>query len=336
MRVLVLLFVVACATEPVAHSNQPEVTSGVVIHQFPVAVNRRLDVLFVIDDSSAMIEHQARLASNLRRFIDQLRALPGGLPNLRLAVTTSCTDGELRRDDDVIGNFLVDYVGPDGVRLRNYRGDLSDLVARIANVGTTGCTQTRPLASARRALERYENRSFMRENSYLAVIIINATDAPDPVSSLPEYEAFFKSVYDRPYAVVMGGVLGVDDATAVLPQFLDRFPNRSGRARLADDDWSAVVSALAPLHKTSLGSPCLAGPLLDVDPIAPGNQFECAVWYDFPVGGKVITPCTSSTGTCWKIVADRTMCDRDGGLFTVEQPPDMPEYAMLNVECLAR
>src|SRR5687767_14066731 len=98
MRAVVLLVLAACATEPVAHSNEPPVTSGVVIKQIPVAVNRRLDVLLVIDNSAAMAPYQERLAANVRRFVDALRATPGGLPNLRLAVTTTCDDGRLRED----------------------------------------------------------------------------------------------------------------------------------------------------------------------------------------------------------------------------------------------
>jgi hypothetical protein len=54
-----------------------------------VITNRNLDVLVMVDNSSSMLLPQANLRTNFPMFIDALKALPGGLPNLHLAVISS-------------------------------------------------------------------------------------------------------------------------------------------------------------------------------------------------------------------------------------------------------
>src|SRR5262245_48190484 len=52
-------------------------------------VTRDLDILFMIDTSPGMAPLQAKLVAAVPAFIDALQALPGGLPNLHLAVVSS-------------------------------------------------------------------------------------------------------------------------------------------------------------------------------------------------------------------------------------------------------
>ena len=346
MRLLVLLVVAGCVEpDPV----EPQVTSGVVTKHIPMVSVRHLDVLLVIDNSPAMVEHQERLQENLRRFATTLRTIEGGLPSLRLGVTTTdlggdgCTargdDGVLRGDPSVIGNFVVDYVGPDGARLRNYQGDLADVLVRLADVGTAGCAQTQPLAAARRALENHANRSFLRETSFLAVVIVSARDAPDEPAALDDHARFFRTLHDDGSRVVFAGALGELAETAVIPQFFARFPHRTARASIAADDWTDAFAPLfGSLVKVTLGSPCLDGPLLDVDAASAGMQYGCAVWLDYPAGGRVIPACeTTLAGPCWRIDIDAQSCPIGGGeLFRLVQPPELPDRAMLSIECLSR
>src|SRR5579859_5200589 len=55
----------------------------------PVNINRDLDLLFLIDDSPSMKDKQNNLADNFPHFIDVLKSIPGGLPNIHIGVTTS-------------------------------------------------------------------------------------------------------------------------------------------------------------------------------------------------------------------------------------------------------
>src|SRR6187549_3708713 len=51
--------------------------------------NRNLDVLFMIDDSASMQVSQANLVRDFPSFTSVLQALPGGLPNIHVAVVSS-------------------------------------------------------------------------------------------------------------------------------------------------------------------------------------------------------------------------------------------------------
>ena len=48
-----------------------------------------IDVLWVVDNSGSMAQEQTNLKTNFPRFIEKLRALPGGLPDVHIAVVSS-------------------------------------------------------------------------------------------------------------------------------------------------------------------------------------------------------------------------------------------------------
>src|SRR6476646_1895078 len=50
---------------------------------------RKVDVLFMVDDSGSMAAAQANLAASFPAFMDTLRALPGGAPDLHVAIVSS-------------------------------------------------------------------------------------------------------------------------------------------------------------------------------------------------------------------------------------------------------
>ncbi len=339
--VVVVALLVAGCTE----GTDPDATivSGVVQKRIPITINRRMDILFVIDNSAAMTEHQDALHTNLRRFADILKVQPYGVPDVRIGVVTtdlggtSCTtndDAVLRTASGITGNFLIDFVGDDGNRLRNYDGDLGDAIVRLGDVGTTGCTAAQPLAAARRALENPINRNFLRAEAYLAVVVITAHDTPDP--AIDDTVRFFKTIHADPSNVIVSAVLPADAPN--LTRFLDQFPNRNARTALADADWSPAFALFTQLIKTTLGAPCVEGPLLDVDDMTPGDQFDCAVWYEFPIGGQHVPGCDESlAGPCWKIAADPQICPNTVGVLKIEQPRvELPPMTYLTMECVSR
>ena len=56
---------------------------------FQESVNRDIDILFMIDNSSSMAKSQANLVRNFPTFMNVLKMLPGGLPNVHIAVVSS-------------------------------------------------------------------------------------------------------------------------------------------------------------------------------------------------------------------------------------------------------
>jgi hypothetical protein len=176
----------------------------------PIEINRDIDLLFLVDDSPSMADKQNNLADNFPKFIDVLKSIPGGLPNVHIGVATSdmgtqgaldtnpnfgppagggvagsCTglgkDGVLQtfgQQANVTGPFIVDVADPTtGMRMPNYKGDLATVFGLIATeAGARGCGFEQHLAAVKRALSNQANQGFLRDNAYLAVIIIADED----------------------------------------------------------------------------------------------------------------------------------------------------------------
>jgi len=371
MRLVIVLALVILGCADEVDPIEPQVTSGVLRKELPMSVNRQLDLVFVIESSPAMAPHRDRLRAQYRRFIDVLRTLEGGLPDLRIAVVTpdlgtrsasatipGCSQAG---DDAIFRGVLRDEWGADGVRVRNYQGDLADAFVALADAGSDGCAVPQPLEAARRALAAQPaNAGFLREQAYLGVIFIGASDdcsftdatfldgATDPARCserarelvpVADYEATFKGLVGDPSRVIVAGALG--EAGTRLPDFLDRFPNRSSRVDFAAQDLTPLLALFAQLSKVTLGLPCFEAPLLDVDPVTPGPQHACAAWTEYEVDGELrgelLPACgTVTTGPCWKIEPYPEACF-DGPVLRFERAYfEIPQGLRVIVECLAR
>ena len=157
----------------------------------------KLDLLFMIDDSLSMSEEQANLARNFPRLIDALGGMAGGFPDLHLGVVSSdmgagnstysgaCgTPGGDRgvlqvRDgcglDPAHGHYLI---APADGSPTNFSGDIADVFACLASLGTSGCGFEHQLQSVRLALSGFvvENNGFLRPDAHLAVVYITDED----------------------------------------------------------------------------------------------------------------------------------------------------------------
>lgn len=180
-RLLLVLAVAACVHD--AGPLGPEVTSRVQRFDYQVVQAARIDLLFVIDNSPAMAPHRERLRANFAPFMQVLATLQGGLPSLHLGVVT--TDGRLRTSARVDGAFISDLRYESPLRVRNYTGELADVFAELADVGSDGDVYTRPLDAIRLALDHPANAGFLRADSYLAVVVISATDDCSFAPSFP-------------------------------------------------------------------------------------------------------------------------------------------------------
>jgi len=132
----------------------------------PIKINRKVDILFLIDNSPSMADKQKNLADNFPKFIDVLDSIQGGRPDVHIAVVTSDMGsngaldpmpgpavGQLNNgrcagfgDAGVMkmpagvtttpGNvFLADELDMSGNRIGpNFNGSMSDAFARMATV----------------------------------------------------------------------------------------------------------------------------------------------------------------------------------------------------------
>jgi hypothetical protein len=170
-------------------------------------LGRKLDLLFVIDNSGSMAGEQASLAAEFPRFMEILQRVEGGAPDLHIGVVTSdvgaagrtdfgpqCAgqgdDGKLQRGQAgcaaVAGDYIVDAPASDrpGGRRTNYTGTLGDAFACMADLGTGGCGFEMHLEAMRRALDPARNPGFLRPEAALGVIIV--ADEDDCSTELPD------------------------------------------------------------------------------------------------------------------------------------------------------
>ena len=150
---------------------RPEATFGKTFQQ---SINRNVDMLFLIDDSSSMRLSQANLERNFPTFMTTLRgpANGPGLPNLHVAVISSdmgAGDGSVASCDSSGGkNGIFQYTprgscatNPlqagatyiiDSGGQKNYTGTLEEAFTCIAALGESGCGFEHQFASVLRAL----------------------------------------------------------------------------------------------------------------------------------------------------------------------------------------
>lgn len=167
----------------------------------PSSVNPRVDVLFVVDDSSGMLNKGPRFAAQMDWFFGELSLPNGLLPDLHIGVVTTDLGTQGTEDTapgpaiaggncDGVGDagilqtgdapvterFLRDVADPSGGRFTNYTGSRAEALTRMLSVGSSGCSFEQPLEAMRRALTSTENAGFLRTSARLAIIFLTDED----------------------------------------------------------------------------------------------------------------------------------------------------------------
>jgi hypothetical protein len=177
---------------------------GGISIKFDMAINRNVDVVFMIDDSAGGIPLQPKLQAAISGYFDVLKSLPGGLPNIHVGIVsssmgaglntsiphcpqggdqgifqtkplggTSCTRASLNPGQ----NFISNVNGQ-----TNYTGDIADMFSCISLLGEGGCEFEHDFESVLRALGAdgaagpAENANFLRSDAYLQVVLVTNED----------------------------------------------------------------------------------------------------------------------------------------------------------------
>ncbi|MES1206819.1 MAG: hypothetical protein ABUS79_12855 [Pseudomonadota bacterium] len=169
-----------------------------------VPTRNQLDLLIVVDDS-ANAAAQQKLVSQLPGLLQQLEALPDGLPDLHIGVISTdmgggpqpppgCTAtgkaGQLQSAprgncaDTTLaaGATFISAAGG----LRNFTAPLEQVVQCIVPLGSDGCGFRQPLAAIVRALGAdgarppLANRDFLRPTAALGILILSTHDDCSP------------------------------------------------------------------------------------------------------------------------------------------------------------
>ncbi len=190
-RSLFLLLVTGCIDRPI--TTLEPVQAKVEVMDIPARPFPGADILFVIDNSGSMKEEQDSLKANFGKMMTVLETLDGGMPDVHIGVVTSdlgtsttdgstggtafgCNskgdDGAMHTTSAVSGRFIAD----NGRGTHNYSGTLDDAFAALADVGTAGCGIEQHLGAMERGFENPVNTGFVRDDAYLAVVVIADED----------------------------------------------------------------------------------------------------------------------------------------------------------------
>jgi hypothetical protein len=186
----------ACTANPLKEPNPlPEQQNDQYVDVNPV---RTIDILFTIDNSPSMQEEQNKLNQNFPIFMNELKKIPGGLPDVHIAVVSS----DLGAGTGFMGGGACARPGGDrGVfqkkpncgldpasmfisssanqTVNNFTGDITNVFSCMANLGAGGCGFEHQLQATRVALYEsitMENKGFLRAEAYLALIMLTDED----------------------------------------------------------------------------------------------------------------------------------------------------------------
>jgi len=170
-----------------------------------VNASRKLDLLFLIDNSNSMTALQDTMTANFPAFIEALRDEKSGqLPDLHVGVVssdlgagTASASFEPRTQCGRVGGdagflqsaprsssclapsdpFIIDSIDANGNRIGNHgSASVAASFTCIASLGQTGCGFESQFGATLAALDPTRNPGFLREDAYLAVVMLTNED----------------------------------------------------------------------------------------------------------------------------------------------------------------
>ena len=203
-----------CPRPPLPAKTEPPPDAGPKRPTLFFATNRNVDLLFLIDDSPSMRLSQDNLRRNFPVLMQTLENLPGGLPNIHVAVVSSdmgAGDGSVASCDSTGGrNGIFQHTARGDCTASglasgatyisniagaaNYSGTLPDVFTCIAALGEAGCGFEHQFAAITRALGvdgrpvPAENQGFLRPDALLAIVMITNEDDCSAVAGVPIFD----------------------------------------------------------------------------------------------------------------------------------------------------
>lgn len=311
--VVLVAFVAACVD---ASPTSLEATSRVTVWESDGYGPPQLDVLVVIDDTSAAAPYSNRLATLPSVIENTYVSINGGTVDMHIGVTT---DGTLRHVTPSGASYASIRTDFDLLRMTNFTGTLGEAMTSLTNVGTENPAPFQPLAAVRRVLEENPD-AFLRPNAYLGIVIISASDDASP-DRVTDYAAWLKSVKPDPNNIVVIGITA--SPSARLDELFAQFPYRAYVGSITDGDYLAPFMNLRLLIRTIIPGLCMH--VSDVDLDTPGAQYDCTVTTWIRGSPQVLPPCKlAGDQLCWSLIDSSQECGPEIGFTPVK--PYMPPY----------
>ena len=147
------------------------------------ASTKKLDILWVIDDSKSMEDEQAALGTNFSSFIDEFLVKN---VDFKMAVTTTDCSSATRKGKTVVGSDVKLTSEKAKLDPEQFKADFRSLV----NVGVAGSGNERGIQAFEEFMIKDQSATkvnkFIREDAYLAVVILSDEEDQSP-KSVEEY-----------------------------------------------------------------------------------------------------------------------------------------------------
>lgn len=163
---------------------------------------RKVDYLFVIDNSASMADNQQKLIDSFDGFISAVQQTQEGLDSVHVGVVTTDVYAANSEPCAALGGLVTQTAGynsseaqcgpyAEGYNFMTEADDLATAFPCAAQVGTTGSTSEAPLEALTSAATKMHgegecNEGFMRDDALLVVVIV--TDEDDPGFASSRYE----------------------------------------------------------------------------------------------------------------------------------------------------
>jgi hypothetical protein len=314
---------------------------------YATATNRKVDILFVIDDTSAIASHAADLAAGFAKLADAANQ-PVRPTSIHAGFIRAgrCDTSTRASACDVTEQFMRhEWCGT----VNNFGGPFTSTFGCLADLGTDDCGPVQPLAAAVTLLRGPPPagwEGFLRPDAYLLVVVVTASDdasgppgSPTPVLDIA---AGLKALKQDPSQVLVT-VVGPGDCGGSVPPYarLTEFVNQFGANGIAVGLCTGGLAASLDrvLNYTIYDSlePACVQDVRDTDPVQPGLQPSCSVLdyaYDEQTGNGTIAAipsCDLSAPPCWRLTPNGTCA-----IFSIDRGPDWCDEAPTNVtiECV--
>jgi hypothetical protein len=309
---------------------------------YQAAYDRRVDVLFVVDDTAAMAPNIGTLADGFAGIVQRL-LVPYGATSFHVGfVRAGGCDASTRAATCGV-NAPEQFMRAEWCRtMTNFGGSFADTFSCLADLGTANCGPAKPLAAAVQALAEPAPagwEGFLRPDAYLVIGVVAAQDDASgaPVADLA---ARLKTLKADPSQVLVSVIGPGDCAPGDVPgprlsELVSQFGANGSYLGLCSGALPAALDRLAEHIGYSIDPPCLSN-VLDTDPSQPGLQASCSV-VDRVIGQNgsetisSLPSCDQSAPPCWSLVLNGRCA-----VFGIDRGADWCEEAATSgtVECL--
>jgi hypothetical protein len=148
---------------------------------------KKLDIMWIIDNSGSMADEQTALGNNFDSFITQFINMN---VDFKMGITTTDTSSDSKKGKMVTGSDTKLTSAKAAANPNQFMADFKSLV----QVGISGSGYEKGLAASEGFMEKYA-ASFVRPDAYLAVVVLSDEEdqSPKAVQAYTDYLKSFKA-----------------------------------------------------------------------------------------------------------------------------------------------